>query len=402
MDTTFAYTSASSFLTMPMNNGSMNYSPIALWLALALVAQGTSGQTREQLFSTLGLDKLSPEDYAQSIAALNTILSHTQSKTSVATSVWTREEYTLHMPFLSFARNIFQSDVESVDFSSDAAAEQMSDWIASHTEGSLRPSLHISGAETLSLLSTVYAQGHWRTPFSPRDTTMGTFHGERGDERIPFMHDYWRDVMYLCDETYGWERLDMPFDDGSCLRVVLPDEGHLDALLADPLALKRALGTNPENALSAAEKKELTGAERLKAKLDARKDPLSMPLYVKKVDVNLALPRFEMSTEFPSDGIIDALTSLGIRDAFDPDSADFSQLCDNPLFISSIHQGTHIEVTECGARAAAYTQIMAVAGAVPQFGDEITFTVDRPFFYGFMTRDNIPLFIGAVRNLKVK
>ncbi|WP_366120661.1 hypothetical protein [Bifidobacterium pseudolongum] len=45
-----------------------------------------------------------------------------------------------------------------------------------------------------------------------------------------------------------------------------------------------------------------------------------------------------------------------------------------------------------------YTGI-AVAGAAPQWGPEITFTVDRPFMYALMTRNRLPLFVGAVRNL---
>ncbi len=76
----------------------------------------------------------------------------------------------------------------------------------------------------------------------------------------------------------------------------------------------------------------------------------------------------------------------------------FLQLCEGALAISDIVQNTHIEVNEHGVRATAYTGI-AVAGAAPQWGREITFTVDRPFMYALMTRDRLPLFVGAVRNL---
>ncbi len=61
-------------------------------------------------------------------------------------------------------------------------------------------------------------------------------------------------------------------------------------------------------------------------------------------------------------------------------------------------QGTRIEVNEHGARAVVYTGI-CVPGIVPQWGRMITFNVDRPFMCALMTRDRLPLFIGAVRNL---
>ena len=57
--------------------------------------------------------------------------------------------------------------------------------------------------------------------------------------------------------------------------------------------------------------------------------------------------------------------------------ADFSRICDGALAISSIMQGAHIEVNEHGVRAAVYTGI-SIPSAAPQWGPEITFTVDRP------------------------
>lgn len=236
------------------------------------------------------------------------------------------------------------------------------------------------------------------TPFELNDTEPAVFHGDRGDATVPFMHQRCEDVSYLCDETFGWERVDIPFDDDSELRIVLPDPETLETLVKDPIALRRAFSTELTETLPQEDKQELTGMDRLKAKLAARKNPTSMPIYANTVTATVALPRFEIDSAINGRTLVSILQSLGITDAFDPTHADFSGICEGALAISSIMQGTHIEVNEHGARAAAYTGI-AVAGAAPQWGREITFTVDRPFMYALMTRDRLPLFVGAVRNL---
>lgn len=123
-----------------------------------------------------------------------------------------------------------------------------------------------------------------------------------------------------------------------------------------------------------------------------------MPIYANIVTAQVSLPRFGIDGTIGRTTIIGMLCALVVTDAFDPAHADFSRLCDRPIAIDDIMQGTRIEVNEHGARAVVYTGV-AAPGAVSQWGRMITFNVDRPFMYALMTRDRLPLFIGAVRNL---
>ncbi len=118
----------------------------------------------------------------------------------------------------------------------------------------------------------------------------------RGDATVPFMHQRCEDVSYLCDETFGWERVDILFDDGSELRIVLPAPGILETLVHDLIALRRAFSTELAVTIPQADKQELTDMDRLKAKLAARKNPTSMPIYANTVTATVALPRFEIDS----------------------------------------------------------------------------------------------------------
>ena len=98
--------------------------------------------------------------------------------------------------------------------------------------------------------------------------------------------------------------------------------------------------------------------------------------------------------------MIQTLQAMGITDAFNQRKADFSTLSDTPLLISKILQGTHIEVVEEGAKAAAYTAIMMEPTCpAPRPVERIDFIVDHPFFFELDSPDGLPLFIGSVTKL---
>lgn len=395
----FVYSSAPAFLKATDAKGNANYSPVSLWIALAIAAQGADGRTLEQLKDVLGLDGLNGDNYRSLIGSINRCRPHAKSMTATHDSVWIDHGTETLPSFVGTARNVFDAQVETVDFADPATGRRIGEWIAKHTGGMIRPGIELTGREALAIVNTVFADGRWATPFEVEDTKPDTFHGEQGDRDVPFMHDCWNDTSYLCDETYGWERLDLPFDDGGQLRVILPDPGRLDAIISDPVALRRAIGTEWESAMPTKNKKTLVGMDRVKAKLAARKHPEHMPLYANNVMANISLPRFEIDSTFDSEEIITVLRAMGVTDAFNPNIADFSRMSTDPLCISSITQGTRIQVNEHGAKAAAYTMMCVEVGAVPQFGDLITFNVNRPFLYALVTHDQLPLFIGTVRNL---
>lgn len=395
----FVYRSASDMLAMVADGkGNANVSPISLWLALALVAQGAQGRTLKQLEEALGTEGLSAGQYRMLIESINQRRTGAKTVMAIYESMWLSDTLAPRASFIDAVHHAFAAEVNSIDFSGPNAGKTISSWISKHTKGLLHPALECDGTELLSIISTVFADSRWKTPFELNDTEPAVFHGDRGDTTVPFMRQRCKDVSYLCDETFGWERVDIPFDDDSELRIVLPDPETLEILVHDPTALRRAFSTELTETLPQEDKRELTGMDRLKAKLAARKNPTSMPIYANTVTAKVALPRFEIDSTINARTLVSILQSLGITDAFDPTHADFSGICEEALAISGIMQGTHIEVNEHGARAAVYTGI-AVAGAVPQWGPEITFTVDRPFMYALMTRDRLPLFVGAVRNL---
>jgi serpin B len=111
--------------------------------------------------------------------------------------------------------------------------------------------------------------------------------------------------------------------------------------------------------------------------------------------VMLDLPKFQFESKF---SLRDQLIALGMQDAFEPGTADFSGMTEaNDLFIGAVVHKAFVAVDEKGTEAAAATAVIMDTTSAPMF--DVTLTIDRPFI--FLIRD-LPtgqiLFIGRVLN----
>jgi serpin B len=94
--------------------------------------------------------------------------------------------------------------------------------------------------------------------------------------------------------------------------------------------------------------------------------------------VDLQMPKFDYETTISAN---DALAILGMSNAFDPNSADFSGITEaEKLYISEVLHKATITVDEDGTEAAAATAIVMKATSI-EIGEPITLTIDRPFLY---------------------
>lgn len=89
---------------------------------------------------------------------------------------------------------------------------------------------------------------------------------------------------------------------------------------------------------------------------------------------------------------------MGIVDCF-INSADFSNMVDtSQTYVDDIVQKSQIIVNPGGTKAAAHTESIVYAGAIPRI-KQLYF--DRPFIYAIMhVRTGIPVFIGMVNSIE--
>jgi serpin B len=96
--------------------------------------------------------------------------------------------------------------------------------------------------------------------------------------------------------------------------------------------------------------------------------------------LDLTMPSLSLTSSH--DDLIPTLQSLGIRDAFDVQRADFSNMSPTPLVVSAVAQKDTLSVTPWGSEATAATGIGMTSSARLA---AMTMDIDRPYL--FLIRD---------------
>jgi len=344
----FSYATGAKLLSASAN---ACYSPVSLYYALAVAAAGANGATKDELSSLLyaGSYDLS----AQCKALYNRLyLDNEISKLLIANSLWMDDEVNgekvnFSNDYVKNAADNFYCSLFKTDFSSPDTGKRIGQWISDNTGGLLSYEPKPSDSEVMAIINAIYFHDEWQDNFDKADTKLNPFTLSDGSTvSCDFMNRTDNESSFYKGANYTRASLSLKGD--GAMTFVLPDEGtDLSALLKDKAALEEAF----------------TGGQSESGK------------------VVWSIPEFSYDSTFEP---IDALKSLGVSDAFDPDSADFSGISDNtPLYISYIRQGTHIGVNENGVEAAAYTVVqMDEATAILDSPNTAEMILNRPFLYG--------------------
>lgn len=340
--------------------GNRTYSPANVYMALAMLAETTGGNSRQQILDLLG---------AGSIEDLRIQANHVwnaqycddgQTTSLLANSLWLDDAYSFKDGAVQSLVNNYFTSIFNGDLGTEDMNQQLRTWLNSQTGGLLQEqsgNLELSQDTIFALASTIYFTAGWENKFSKKDTADGIFHCKDGDLTTAYMNDRFYGTYYW-SSNFGAVQLGLNKGD---MWLILPDEG----ISVDDV---------------------LNSSEYLTMALDPYKWENK-----KSIMINLSLPKFDISSQ--SD-LIDGMKKLGVTDVFNGSTSDFSPMTDTgELFVSKIDHAVRVAIDEEGVVAAAYTVLRVLNGGVPP-EDEIDFTLDRPFL--FLVTDDVPLFAGVV------
>lgn len=337
-------------------------SPLSASMALGMALNGARGATYDQMQATLGFADVPLDTINNGYRGLMADLPAADStvNTQIANSAWHRAGFEVEPTFLNTVRAFFDAEVAGLDFSDDAAADTMNQWVSDRTNGRIESIIEppIDSRTVLFLINAVYFKGPWKYAFDPARTRDAPFHIAEGEsESIPMM-DQTRELPHGRDG--GLEVVDLPFGEGAFAMTLLVPGGEsgIDAEIASMHA---------------------TRWESILDDLTTRR-------------VQVMLPRFRVEYD---KSLKEILQSLGMTDAFMPNVADFTGISATPppLYISEVKQKTFIEVAEEGAEAAGSTSVGIVVTSLPPL-----VVADRPFAYVIRERESgAILFAGVLR-----
>lgn len=352
----FSYATAARILSENADTENRNYSPISLYYALALTAQGAEGDTAEEFRELLGMED--KEAFAGECARLfrRLYLDHDVSKLKLADSIWMQAGKAFKEDFLRTAGEDFYASMFQADFADPKTGKAMGQWIADQTNGTLSPEFEPNEDERMAIVNTIYLYDEWSEPFDEAFNTTDTFTLASGEAvTCEYMNREFDFSAYYEGEGYRGTALRLK-NTGS-LVLILPDEGvKIQELLT-------------ENTL----KDMFENRER------------------EYVPVDVSLPKFAFGDSME---LAEPLKELGMDRAFAPLEADFSGMTKEQIYISRIRQETHIGINEDGAEASAYTVVEMEAGAAETMSEVYELKYDRPFLFGIVSDAGIPLFLG--------
>ena len=359
--TDYFHKSIAQFL---QGSGNQVYSPLNVYLAMAMLAETADGNSRQQILDLFGLDTI--EQLRQQVNYLWNAhyCDDGQTEMLLANSVWLDEAYTFNQQTAQILAQLYYASSFSGDLGSEEMNKQLQSWLNESTGGMLTQqanSVQMPDSTVLSLASSVYFTATWEGKFWEDYTKKAVFHCQEGDITIPFMNKTMRDVYYWAE---NFTAVSLELTGGNRMWLILPDEGYTTAdVLASEEYLQMTL------------------------------DPAAWENQ-KELKINLSLPKFDVVQQ---QDLVSGMQALGLTDIFDMDAADFSPLTEEtPLCVDGINHAARVVIDEEGCKGAAFT-VLFLAGAAPMPEvDEIDFTLDRPFIFTVSSQDNLPLFAGVV------
>jgi serpin B len=355
-------------------NENVFYSPYSISIALAMTYAGAKGQTADQMAQVmhflLPADRLHP--------AFNKLALELESRSkaegippdqvfqlSVANSLWGQTGFSFEKDFLDVLARNYGAGMRLVDYKKDAEAARktINDWVSQSTNQKIKdivPEGALDALTRLVLANAVYFKAAWLHPFGPDATRPGAFHLlDETTVDVPMMHEQ---AAMSSMQGEGYRAVELGYVGWQLsMLILLPDEGQFGDV---------------------------------EARLDAEMVNTTLAA-MQYGEVILTLPKFKFEWSL---GLVDGLRALGMKDAFDPASADFSGMDGaRDLFLSNVLHKAFVAVDEAGTEAAAATASVMPASAIPSSPTE--FVIDRPFF--FLIRDDPTgtiLFLGRVTN----
>ena len=342
-------------------------SPLNIYMALALLAESTDSNSRQEILDLLGAESIeSLRTQAQQVW-ISHYCDDGASASVLANSLWLDDSVRYNEDVAGLLAANYYASVFHGDLGSEITNQQFRNWLNEQTKGLLEDqidNIRMDPATVMTLASTIYYRAKWSNEFQPRNNTEGIFHTGTENKAATFMNQTLTYGPYFWGEDFGAVRLHLA--DGARMWLVLPDEGLTPGdLLVSGHALNLILGD------------------------------VSLYENQKSLRVNLSMPKFDIVGDIR---LNDSLKSLGITSVFDRSSADFTPILpDGNAWLEEAKHAARVKVDEEGVEAAAYT-VMMMAGASMPPDDEMDFTLDRPFLFIIESQDDLPLFAGIVNN----
>ena len=344
-------------------------SPLSVIYALAMTANGASGETLKQMENVLGvsIDELNLYLYSY----MYSLPQGDKYKLNLANSIWFKEDDAFKVvdAFLQKNADYYGADIYSSDFN-EQTLRDINNWVKRETDGMIPKVLdRIPDDAIMYLINALAFEAEWADIYEHHQVKDGNFTDENGNAKAV-------ELMYCTEYKY--------LEDDNAKGFIKYYNGRKYAFAA----------LLPDEGITVSDYLDSLDGESLYAMLSG----------VKNATVRTAIPKFEIEY---STSLAGSLAAMGMSDAFSAELADFSgigeygdEYFDGNIFIGDVIHKTYIQVGEKGTKAGAVTAIQMVGAMDPGQEEIKEVYLDRPFVYMLIDcENNVPFFIGTMMSV---
>ena len=357
----------SLYSQLKKQKGNIFFSPYSISTALSMVYAGAKNKTEDQMANTLhfNLPQLQIHPAFNLLAGALKSSKDTGSELNIANSLWVQQDYKFLSSFMNTIKANYGAVLFNVNFktSYEKIRVEINTWVEKQTNAkitNLIPSGILNNLTRMVLVNAIYFNGLWKYQFNKNNIQTRPFKLISG-EKINVQMMYQKENFKYVKQA-NLKLIELPYKDNKLSMLIIL----------------------PENNTKLSEVENLITINNINLWVAS----------LKEEKVTLYLPKFKLTSLFK---LNEALSSMGMVDAFSP-KADFSGLDGTKnLSISAVLHKAFINVDEKGTEAAAATAVVMHELAMPE--DLIIFNADHPFI--FLIRHNNTgsiLFIGRVMN----
>ena len=150
---------------VPANDhGNFFVSPLSLYMALAMVYNGSDGVTKDEIVNVLEAKGISRDEMNQANASLISKLSSDSDEIelNIANSIWVKDSYEFLEDYTESSQDYYNAKIEAIDITDPASADLINDWVSDATNGKIEEmtAKPLPGNLVALLLNAIYFNGN--------------------------------------------------------------------------------------------------------------------------------------------------------------------------------------------------------------------------------------------------
>ncbi|MBP3315233.1 MAG: hypothetical protein J6M03_05365 [Clostridia bacterium] len=357
------FTEASKQILAGSDTENAIYSPLNVYMAIAMLGEMTAGETQKEIFELMGVDTIEGLRHQASSLWTSIYCDNGSSKRIVSNSIWLNEKVKFNQTCIDMLADKYYASSFQGDFESKKYIEKYCQWVNDSTGNMFGVTPNESLFDENSLVqvaSALYLETLWKSSFASSNTYNETFHTANGDVSASFMHSRIDDNLHAAEDFYAVSK---SLEVGGKVWFILPDEdSSVEEVISDGYFMKYAMGLVGRNC--------------------------------REYKINLSIPKFDIRSE---KSVTEDIKKLGVTEIFES-GADFSPISNNSLAVGDIMHSARLKIDEKGVIGGAH--ILVHLYGEPYFPpeEEIDFKLDRPFIFVVTSSAGIPIFVGVVND----